>query len=203
MEEEPLAVEQEIRKAWEARDFEAAATLAVEAYADEMLEFLIARLRNQSGAQEAFSMFAEDLWIGLPRFEWRCSMRTWAYTLARNAGNRYAASPHNRPGRNVTLSKISALAERMRTTTQAHHRTDVKDRFRVLRERLDAEDQMLLVLRIDRDMAWRDVALAMAGDSSLDDEAIARDSARWRKAFERAKAELKRMAIAEGLLKPR
>jgi hypothetical protein len=59
---------------------------------------------------------------------------------------------------------------------------------------------MLLILRVDRDMAWRDIALAMSGDSNLDDDAVARDSARLRKAFERVKSEIKRMAREEGLL---
>jgi RNA polymerase sigma-70 factor (ECF subfamily) len=197
--------EQSIRAACETKDFEAAATLTLQGYASEILSFLSARLRSTSDGQEAFSMFAEDLWQGLPQFGWRCSMRTWAYTLARNAANRYASSPHNRIDRNLTLSKssrLSALVENVRSATQIHQRTDVKDRFRALRERLDTEDQMLLILRVDRDMAWRDIAIAMSGDANLDDESISRESARVRKAFERVKAELKRRAEEEGLLGP-
>ena len=206
MTQERADLEQAVRNAWEGRDYDSAATLAIEAYADEILSFLSARLRNQGDAQEAFSMFAEDLWAGLPAFAWRCSMRTWAYTLARNAANRYATSPHQRAGRNVALSRasqLSALVDRVRTATQVHQRTDVKDRFRALRERLEPDDQMLLILRVDRDLPWRDIALAMAGDAELDDDTVARDSVRLRKAFERLKAELKRMAQEEGLLAPR
>ena len=203
MGDEQAEFEQTVRSAWEAKDFDAAATLAVERYANEILTFLSARLRSQSDGQEAFSMFAEDLWVGLPQFGWRCSVRTWAYTLARNAANRYASGPHNRVGRNLTLSKpsrLSMLVERVRSATQIHQRTDVKDRFRALRERLEPDDQMLLVLRIDRDMPWRDVAVAMSGDAELDDDGIARESARLRKNFERIKVELKRMAEEDGLL---
>jgi len=203
MSEEQVHLEDRIRSAWDAKDYDGAATLAMEAYADEILSFLGARLRSQGDGREAFSMFAEDLWVGLPQFGWRCSMRTWAYTLARNAANRYATSPHQRPERRVALSnagQVSVLVERLRTATQVHQRTEVKDRFRALRERLDPDDQMLLILRVERAMAWRDIALAMAGDSNLDDDTVARDSARLRKAFERVKSELKRMAREEGLL---
>jgi RNA polymerase sigma-70 factor, ECF subfamily len=200
-----VELERKIRAAWDAGDFDAAATLAVESYADEILGFLIARLRSPSDGQEAFSTFAEDFWIGLPRFAWRCSLRTWAYTLARNAAHRYASSPHHRAEHHLTLSnaeRLSALVDRVRTLTQIHQRTDIKDRFRALRERLEPDDQMLLSLRIDHDLPWRDIALAMAGDVDLDEEAIKRDSARLRKTFERVKLELKRMAREEGLLEP-
>jgi hypothetical protein len=63
------------------------------------------------------------------------------------------------------------------------------------------EDQLLLILRIDRDMAWRDIAVAMSGDVNLGDEALLQESARLRKSFERAKADLKRIAKEHGLLK--
>jgi len=204
--EKYLEAEQRIRSAWEAKDFDAAATLTIESYSDEIMTFLGTRLRSMSDGQEAFSMFAEDLWIGLPQFGWRCTMRTWAYTLARNAANRYATAPHKRAERNLTLSatgRLSALVEQVRTATHIHQRTDVKDRFRALRERLEPEDQLLLILRIDRDMAWRDIALAMSGDVNLDEDAISRESTRLRKTFERVKAELKQMAQAEGLLGPK
>src|SRR5690349_10884071 len=105
MGDEPTEIERRIRSAWDAKDFDTAATLTVEAYTDEILTFLGARLRSSSDAQEAFSMFAEDLWVGLPNFGWRCAMRTWVHALARNAGNRYATSPHNRRDRNLTLAK--------------------------------------------------------------------------------------------------
>ena len=197
--------EQKIRQAWDAKDFGAAATLALEAYADEIVDFLSSRLRSDSDAREAFSMFAEDLWTGLPRFGWRSSARTWLYALARNAANRYVSSPHNRARRHVALSEpegLSQFIERARTATEAYRRTDVKDRIRALRERLTDDEQMLLVLRIDRDMAWRDIALAMHGEVDLSNDAVARESTRLRKVFERVKAELKRMAEAEGLLGP-
>lgn len=196
--------EKSIRDAFDRGDLEAAATAALELYGDEILSFLAMRVRNTSDAHEAFSMFAEDFWVGLPKFAWRSSVRTWAYMIARNAAARYASAPHRRAARNLTLSapgRVSQYIERARSATQLHQQTAVKDRVRALREQLDPDDQMLLVLRIDRSLAWRDLAIAMTGNDELDDAALDREAVRLRKAFERVKATLKELAQADGLLK--
>lgn len=192
-----------IRAAFESGHLESAATAAIELYGAEILSFLSARL-GANDSRDAFAMFAEDFWVGLPKFAWRSSMRTWAYMIARNAATRFAAAPERRAARNLALStpgRVSQLMERMRSATQIHQQTAVKDRVRALRERLDEDDQLLLVLRVDRNMAWRDLAITMTGDSDLDDAALDREAARLRKAFERVKRTLKEMAIHEGLLK--
>jgi RNA polymerase sigma-70 factor (ECF subfamily) len=198
--------EHDIRAAFDAGHLEAAASATLKAYGTEILSFLSARMRVPSDTQEVFSMFAEDMWVGLPQFAWRCSMRTWAYTLARNAATRYAITPHRRQANNVRLTcpgVLSELVERIHSTTPGYQKTAVKDRFRALREQLDPEDQTLLVLRIDRGLAWRDLAIAMSGDVNGDDESLGREAARLRKAFERVKAELRRRAEREGLLQPK
>jgi RNA polymerase sigma-70 factor (ECF subfamily) len=192
-----------IRRAYDAGDLDLAATLALEAYGSEILSFLVARLRSMSEGQEAFSIFAEDLWRGLPAFGWRCAIRTWSYTLARNAANRLVAVAQRRPDRNLALSQhpsVSQAIGRARSATQIHQRTDVKDGVRALREQLEPDDQMLLLLRIDRDLSWRDAAIAMSGNAELDDDAIDRESVRLRKRFERIKTDLRRMAEQAGLL---
>lgn len=194
-------LERHIRRAWEAEDFDAAATLAIKGLAQEILSFLSWRLGSVNSGQDAFSMFAEDLWIGLSRFRWRCSFRSWAYVLARNAAHRYATSPHNRVSRNLTLSSglLSVTADRSPSAIRTYRRTEVKDRFRDLRERLDSDEQMLLVLRVDRGMRWHEIAVAMGGDTQLEGDALARESARLRKNFERVKAKLRRVAREAGL----
>lgn len=199
-----LAAESAIREACEARDFGLATTRAFETYGSEILSFLIARLRSQGDGEEAFSMFAEDLCQALPAFEFRCSVRGYLYTLARNAGNRYASAPHNRRERNLPVSahaSLSAVVERARSVTAPHKRTEVRDKVRALRERLSEEDQTLVILHIDRALPWNDIAVVMhESGTALTAEALARESARLRKRFERVKAELKSMAIEEGLL---
>jgi RNA polymerase sigma-70 factor (ECF subfamily) len=200
-------LDQTIRQACESGDFQRAATKALEAHGPEVLSFLVARLHTRSDGEEAFSMFAEDLWKGLPGFAFRCSVRGWLYTVARNAANRYATSPHNRARKNLNVSLQESVAELVqvgRSATQAHKRTDVKERLRALREKLPLEDQTLLILHVDRDLPWRELAMVMHERGELlDGEALVSESARLRKRFERVKASLRELAVADGLLKAR
>jgi RNA polymerase sigma-70 factor, ECF subfamily len=197
-------LEARVRKACETAEYAPAATLIVERYGAEIMAFLVSRLRSRSDADEVFAMFAEKLWVGLPGFEWRCTVRSWAYRLARNAANDFAAAAPNRPERNLALSQHASapqLLERIRTTTAAYRLTGTKDRMRALREQLPSDDQMLLILRIDRGMDWRELATALGdGDSPLDDAQLEREAVRLRKKFERAKARLRELARADGLL---
>jgi RNA polymerase sigma-70 factor (ECF subfamily) len=196
--------EQEIRTAFESGRMQDAATAVLSLYGDEILSFIHSRLRDRVDSDEAFATFAEDLWNGLPSFGWRSTVRTWAYTLARNATVRHASTNKRRAARNLPLScpgEVAELVDRVRETTQCYKQTAVKDHFRALREQLDLEDQTLLILRVDRNMSWRELALALSGTVDLDEAAIERESARLRKAFERVKLELRRLSEAQGLLK--
>jgi RNA polymerase sigma-70 factor, ECF subfamily len=200
-----LSSEASIRAACEAHDLNLAATLTLDLYGRELLGFLIARLRDLDRGEEAFAMLAEDLWKGLPSFAWRCSMRGWAYSLARNAANRLLRAPQQRPKHNLPLptqDKLVELVQRARSATQAFQRTDVKDRVRAMREGLQPDDQMLLNLHVDRGLAWRELAVALHDEGErLEGEALEREAARLRKRFERLKIELKRMAKQQGLIK--
>jgi RNA polymerase sigma-70 factor (ECF subfamily) len=187
-------------------ELDLAATRALEAYGPEIMSFLAGRLRSASDGEEAFSIFAEDLWKGLPAFAFRCSVRGYMYTLARNAANRWVTSPANRKDRNLSISaqaSLSALRQRSRTATEIYKRTDVKDKFRALREQLSEEDQTVLILHVDRGLPWREIAMVLSEQgATLDDDGIDRESARLRKRFERVKIELKQLASKAGLLKP-
>jgi len=117
-----------------------AATAVLTVYGDEILSFIHSRLRDRVDSDEAFAMFAEDLWNGLPSLGWRSSVRTWVYTLARNATVRYASTNNRRAARNLPLScpgAVAAMVDRVRETTECYKRTAVKDHFRALREQLD------------------------------------------------------------------
>ena len=200
-----LEAEGPLRDAFSAGDFDAATRLAFGLYGREVLSFLSARLRSDEHGQEAFAMFAEDLWTSMERFAWRCSMRCWVYILARNAANRYVVAPHRKPERNLPLSQhASALAvlPATRDATRPYHDTELKRRVRALRERLSSLDQTLLILHVDRGLPFRELAQVVhEGSELLSGEALARESARLRKRFERVKTQLRQLAIDEGLLK--
>lgn len=194
-------LEAEIRARCDAGDYRAATTLTIERYGPEIFGYLVAVARTDSDATEAFSMFSEDLWKGIAGFRWEASMRTWAYTLARNALRRLAREPDNRAAK-VPLSQspeVYHLAERVRTRTLKHLRTEVKDQITELREELDPEDQTLFVLRISREMTWAEIARVMGDEPDAGEADLKRISARLRKRFERAKNQLAELARARGI----
>lgn len=195
-ETEPLLDrEAPLRAACERQAWNEATTLILELYGRELLEFLIATARSEVDGSEAFSIFTEHLWKGLPRFRWTASARTWCYTIARRALSRLRRDPHRKSDRAVPLGdspEVAALAHRVRTETLSYLRSAAKDRVAELRDDLDPDDQALLILRIDRKLAWRDVALAFADEDDLDPAELTRRTAAVRKRFERIKQELKR-----------
>ena len=66
---------------------------------------------------------------------------------------------------------------------------------------VDLADQMLLILRVDRNLSWRDIAIVMEEDVlRQDDGEVKKVETRLRKRFERVKEKLKGMAKAEGLI---
>lgn len=195
------AMELQVREACARGEHQRAATLALAGYGPEVLSFLCARLDEQRG-NDVFSDFMEDFWRGLPGFEWRSTLRSWVYALARHALARHLRGARRRREHlGQSSAELSALAEHVRTQTAPHLRTDVKDRFRELRAQLPEDDQTLLILRIDRKLSFRELALVMAdeGAAPSDDELDA-TAARLRKRFQAAKDRLHELARAAGLL---
>ena len=198
----PIDPEVSIRDAWNREDFGRAATALMQAYGAEIHGFLIAFMTDRAAAGEAFSSFARDLWVALPGFAWRCSARGWAYTLARNAARRHAKSEKRRRAHVVPLPEglSSQVAAQTRTRTETYLRTDVKHRMQELRQRLPAEDQQLLILRVKRELSWDEIAMVML-DGGLDATGaeLQREATRLRKRFQLAKERLRELARREGL----
>ena len=196
--------EASIREACERGDFEHAATRLMRCYGPEVQGFLVAFMNDRTAAAEAFSLFAHDLWVALPDFAWRCTARGWAYTLARNAARRHAKSEKRRRVRQVPMPEglLSEVAAQSRTRTDAYLKTEVKDRMRELRQRLPAEDQQLLILRVARQLPWTEIAMVMGDDGlAATDAELQREATRLRKRFQIAKDRLRELARSEGLTK--
>lgn len=182
-----------IRARCERGDLDGALTIALELYADELFGFLVGLARERVQAEDAFSATCERMWRGLPKFRWESSLRVWSYRIARNEFLRTTRAA-TRARRELPLSQVASIQraiERTRSSTPIHERTDVKDRWAKLREQLDPEDHMLLGLRIDRKLAWADIAKVLA---SSDVEPTAREVAALRKRFERLKSRLRELA---------
>ncbi|MFV8756395.1 RNA polymerase sigma factor [Nannocystaceae bacterium ST9] len=193
---ESLDPEADLRALCEAQRWSDATTLVMQRHGRELLTYVVAIARSETDGSEAFSQFTEDLWRGLPRFRWQSSVRTWCYTLARNALFRVRRKAR-RAGLAIALSdapELERAAEQVRSATITYLRTQVKDEVAALREQLSPEDQAILILRVDRKLGWTDVARALADEGEeLSDAELKRRSATLRKRFGRIKAELKRL----------
>lgn len=196
-------IEAEIRQLWDAGNMQEAATVALRRYGPELLGYLHAMAGSMAGStpradpDELFSRLCEQLWKHLPTFRWESSVRTWAYVVARNllrAEARAAAGPRGRV-EGLRDTHASRIAADVRSTTAVHLRTESKDALQRIRDGLDPDDRTLLILRVDRGMAWREIAAVLhdEGEGALDPS---KASAALRKRFERLKAKLKREMAA-------
>src|SRR5688500_16760769 len=168
--------EERVRELAAAGDHNGATALAVAELGDEVYAYVLARSRDEDEAGDVFSQACADLLTSMPTFGFRCTVRTWFYRLARSAGARYRAAAGNRSDRRIALSQVSEAIDQVRTRTHFHLRTEIKDGFRRLREQLDADEQQLLMLRIDRDLGWNEIAEIV--DDVDDPKELARAAAR-------------------------
>jgi RNA polymerase sigma-70 factor (ECF subfamily) len=194
--DERADVEVRARAAADEQRWSEALTFAIRGYGEEVLGYLVAMTRNETDANDAFSLFAEDLWKGLPRFRWECTLRTWAYGLARHALARIRRDPHRKRAVPMSDAHLAGLVEEMRSRTQTFLRTETRDKVAKLRAELDPDDQTLLILRLNRKLAWRDIALVLDPDTTAAD--VEKRAAALRKRFERLKTDLKARAGTSG-----
>jgi RNA polymerase sigma-70 factor, ECF subfamily len=200
--------ELKVRTLLDTQEHRQAATQALDSHGPEVLRFLSARLGDRAQAEEAYLQFSEDLWVGLPVFRWESTLRTWVFILARNAAMRVSRKRQREgerprtPPRPRPRPRYEALREHVRTTTARYLRTAVKDRMRAIRQRLDEDEQTLLILRVDRKLEWNELAVVMneaATDAPEPD--MQRAAARLRERFQIARARLRALAESEGLLR--
>jgi RNA polymerase sigma-70 factor (ECF subfamily) len=194
-------LESEIAELCRRGDMDQATTSAIEGFGPELLGFIVALLRNEDEARDAFSQLCEDIWRGLPSFEFRSSFRTWAYALARHAVHRLRRTDQRYRKRVAVADSdlVARLEQQVRTTTLPYLRSQVKSRLTELRDSLPEEEQILLILRVDRNLGWNEIARVIS--SELGDDELTREAARLRKRFQLVKDKLRELARAEGLLK--
>jgi RNA polymerase sigma-70 factor (ECF subfamily) len=185
--------EAELHAALRAGDFDLAIERTIRAYGPELIAWLSSMFSNEVDAFDAFSWMSEELCRSLKRFDGRCSIRTWCYMLARHAAFRVRSQPRKRC--EVLLSHVpsvlGAVSHAWNTTRcQEQHARSI---YAEIRRQLDEDDQTLLVLRVDRGLAWREIAIVFLGEAA-DGDAVTRKAAMLRKQFERVKERLRELA---------
>jgi RNA polymerase sigma-70 factor (ECF subfamily) len=199
------SVDDEVRAALAKGDVSGATSIAIRSYGPEVFGFVCVMLEDYDEASEVFSSVSERLWTTLPTFEWRCSLRTWCYRIARSAAIDHLRQRQRAQKRRVALSdapEVMELAERVRTQTLTFLRTEKRTEIERLRDELSEHDRLLLVLRVDRNLEWHEVAVVL-GEESIDPndpEAVKREAARLRKQFQLLKERVREMAKARGIV---
>lgn len=169
---------------------DAAATCVVEVLGPGVLGYLFSTL-PEDDAYDVFSAFQEDIWRGLPGFRWECSLRCWAYRIARNAASRFARDAYRCRRQSLPSGLASCLA------APGASRSGLGDRrqqLAILRDELPLEDRTLLALRVAGEMEWDEVCAVLASEG----EEVS--PAALRKRFERLKNRLARLARERGLI---
>jgi RNA polymerase sigma factor (sigma-70 family) len=197
------ALEHKVRAACDAQQHAAALTLLIEEVGPKVLAFLSHRLGNTSDASEVFSMFSEDLWRSLPRFEWRCTVRGYCFALARSAAVRFRLQANERSERRLPLAdaRLSSLVDEVRERTLTYLRTETKTQMHALFQQLPEDDRALLQLRIDQELSFRDLAVALEFAAEPPSEAeLTRAAARLRKRFQLVRGRLRHLAQEAGIV---
>lgn len=170
-----------------------AAAEVVRRLGPEVLRYLRRLLRNDADAADAFSRFAEGVWRGLDAFHFRCSVRAWAYRVAGNAARDLRKQPWHQRRRRLATREAELLAADFRTRTRERVERQRRS-IDVLVRSLPERDQELLFLRIDRQLTWPEIAVAISRTGpSLDGEAAM-------KRYQRLSTRLSRMARERGIL---
>jgi RNA polymerase sigma-70 factor (ECF subfamily) len=163
----------------------------------EILGFLSGVLAY-SDADEVFAAWSERLWRSLGGFEGRCTIRTWAYVLARRELVRFRRGTRRHAEGRVPISELADVLAVVRSRSRSTMLPDRQRKLAALRDALPIDDRTLLILRVDRNLSWYDVALAFAETpEDLSEQDRKREAARLRKRFQLIKQRLLARARAE------
>lgn len=175
-------------------DVDGAATRAIRHFGPAVLQHLVSTLHDADDAADAFSGFEEHVWTGIGRFRGDASLRTWVFRIARNAANDVRRQVGRRDGRHARAVSEAGAEEAAMWPAARDPREDHVWLER-LRQDLPADDRALLVLRVDRELPWSDIARALSpAGRRLDATTVI-------KRFERIAARLNRIARQRGLLR--
>jgi RNA polymerase sigma-70 factor (ECF subfamily) len=183
------SLDEQVRSLLAAGETGQATTLVLRDLGPELLGFLSGVLTD-ADADEVFSSLSERLWRSLRGFEGRCSIRTWAYVLARHELGRFWKGVRRRADV-VPISELKDILPIARSRSRSMMATHKQRKLAALRDALPHEDRTLLILRIDRKLSWDDIALAFAETpETLDEHDRKREAARLRKRFQLIKRRL-------------
>ncbi|MFT3916900.1 MAG: sigma-70 family RNA polymerase sigma factor [Anaeromyxobacteraceae bacterium] len=170
-----------------------AAELALRDHGPAVLRYLLGLLRDPDDADDAFSMFAEQVWRRIGTFRGPGGFEVWLFRIAFREAMRLRDEAWRRRKRALPSTDAHRIAAEVRRTASVSRERRL-DALEQLRAALSLEDQHLLVLRVDHGLSFGEIAGTLGeGEAPLEEATV-------RKRYERAKARLARAARAAGLL---
>ena len=188
-----MTLDEQVRELLDRGDQREAASAALHALGPQVLGYLEALLREPDDARDVFQLFAEELWRALPDWRGEGSLRAYSYRIAWRAHARFRRDAWQRRREHLRTTMASRIAASI-ASNESRLPGGRKDRLARLREALTPDEQTLLILRLDRDLSWDEVAAVLSQEGeSLKAEAL-------RKRFERLRDKLARLAKEQGLV---
>jgi RNA polymerase sigma-70 factor, ECF subfamily len=201
MPEERGILDERVRQLVREGNVDRATTEALRALGPDLFGFVRGVVRSDGDAEDIFAATSARAWRSLAAFRWHCALRTWLYCIARNETLRFLDGARRHNAGRATPSALDEVVAAVRTETLSALRTEKRDALRRLRDELPPDDRTLVILRIDRDLPWEEIALAFLDDlDGSTDDAVAREAARLRKRFQLVKRRLADRAREAGLL---
>jgi RNA polymerase sigma-70 factor (ECF subfamily) len=190
-----MTLDEQVRELLDRGDQREAASAVLHALGPQILGYLEAILKDADDARDVFQVFAENMWQALPGWRGEGSLRAWSYRLAWRAHARFHRDAWQKRREHLRTTMASRIAASI-ASNESRLPGGRKDRLARLRESLTPEEQTLLILRLDRDLSWNEVAevLSHEGDPV--------DAPALRKRFERLRDKLARLAREQGLVSP-
>jgi len=190
-----MTLDEKVREQLDRGEQREAASAALHALGPPILGYLEAIVKDPDAARDVFQVFAEEMWRALPGWRGEGSLRAWCYRLAWRAHARFRREAWQKRRERLRTTMASRIAASI-ASNESRLPGGREDRLARLRATLTPEEQTLLILRLDRELSWSEVAEVLSHDADpVDPPAL-------RKRFERLRDKLARLAKEQGLVNP-
>ncbi len=176
----------------------------ITAHGPRLRGFIRAVVMDRVVADEVWAEMTYDVYRGVGSWDRTRPLLHWCWGIARNACRRHARARrrHMRgPAPGTPPRWAFSTSAAIRTPTPVWQTTPARDALDALRATITPDERALLVLRVDKQLSWRDIALVMHAEHSPRGSLTRREAA-LRKRFERLLVRLRALARQRGLLPP-
>ena len=170
-----------------------AASFVLSALGAELFGVLTVVLDDRLATRVVYGAISDALGREIDSFAWRCSLRIWAYAVARRELARL------RSNREAPRTPVSVPSPRRPFSGTPYRSTFTSSLAARLRDGLSTEDRELLVLRVDRGFTWAELAVMSLGERASPRRA-ATEAEDLRARFARIRAKIARRAARHGVV---